>query len=66
MKRLAEKGNEDGVAVKIITIVTLVYLPANAVAVGPNSITYRLSNVQVLNKILGLLFHPVCSTAVEV
>jgi hypothetical protein len=31
MKRLAEKGNEDAVAVKIITIVTLVYLPANAV-----------------------------------
>jgi hypothetical protein len=39
MKRLAEKGNEDAVAVKIITIVTLVYLPANAVAVGPKSST---------------------------
>lgn len=34
MKRLTEKGIQDAVAVKVLTIMTLVYLPTTVVAVG--------------------------------
>jgi hypothetical protein len=34
MKDLAERGFRDAVAVKVLTIVTLVYLPTTVVSVG--------------------------------
>ena len=36
MRRLAEKTTQDAAAVKVLTIITLVYLPATVVSVGFN------------------------------
>jgi hypothetical protein len=37
MRELTEKGFRDGVAIKVLTIVTLVYLPATVVSVSGSS-----------------------------
>jgi hypothetical protein len=34
MRRLTEKATQDAAAVKVLTIMTLVYLPATVVSVG--------------------------------
>jgi hypothetical protein len=33
MRRLTEKGTQDAAAVKVLTVLTLVYLPATVVSV---------------------------------
>ena len=36
MRQLTEKATQDAAAVKVLTIMTLVYLPATVVSVGAN------------------------------
>ncbi len=47
MRRLAEKTTQDAAAVKVLTIITLIYLPATVVSVckAPRQHTYYLANV---------------------
>ena len=44
MRMLTEKGTQDAAAVKVLTVITLIYLPASAVSVSPITCTNR--NVQ--------------------
>ena len=57
MRRLAEKSTEDSAAVKVLTIITLIYLPATVVSV--NSALPRLCAVSLLIHSSELLFESI-------
>ena len=60
MRKLTEKSTDDAAAVKVLTVITLIYLPATVVSVGP---LRTRSQAGALTKFrIELLLDPICQS----
>ncbi len=55
MRQLTEKGTRDAAAVKVLTVITLIYLPATVVSVSIRRMLFGWSNISCANRTFILL-----------
>jgi hypothetical protein len=60
MRELAERGYRDAVAIKILTIATLIYLPATVVSVRSHN---KCPAVKSSSQVTEFLLHSVCQSS---